>query len=124
MPKNIWLLAAMVWSVLVMVACLTSFSGFPAVGVPSADKYVHVLFHFVFTVLWCLYFQSRRRTSNNLRIAFGIVVLSAVFGAAIEIAQEVFTTTRKADMLDLAANLAGAILAAVVVTIFNRMFKK
>jgi len=123
-PKNLWLLAAVVWSALVMVACLSNFSGFPAVDVQSADKYVHVIFHFVFTVLWCLYFQSRRRTANNLKIAFGIVVLSAIFGAAIEIAQEVFTITRKADILDLAANLAGSVLAAIVVTIFNKLFKK
>jgi len=123
-PKKLWLLAAVGWTLLVTLACLSSFGGFPKVGIPSADKYVHVIFHFVFTILWCFYFQSRRRYSNNVKIAFSIVLLSAVFGAAIEIAQEVFTTTRQADIMDLLANLSGAILAATVVTIYNWLFKK
>ena len=47
-------------------------------------------------------------------------MFSIFFGIAIEIAQALFTTTRKGDLVDVLANLSGAILAVCIILFFNK----
>ncbi len=123
MPKKIWLLAASGWTLLVLVLCLVSFSTFPGVGVKGADKYVHVIFHFVFTILWFLYIQSSGYVISNGKAVLRVVSLSIVFGILIEMAQELLTATRGADLYDVIANISGALLAATVLIGYARLKK-
>ncbi len=90
----------------------------PQVGIPSADKYVHSIFHFLFTIFWFLHFDatSDRKVSLNLIIVF---VLSLLFGVAIEFAQAVLTISRKAEVADVVANTYGAIAGVVSMIIFH-----
>lgn len=53
-----------------------------------------------------------------LMIAF---MLSVFFGVAIEILQGQYTTTRKDDILDVAANISGATLAIFMIVIYYRI---
>ena len=41
------------------------------------------------------------------------LVLSFIFGMSIEVLQELCTSTRKADLMDILANVSGAMLAFV-----------
>ena len=121
MPKKTWLLAAVGWSVITVILCLVQFSNIPQVGIPSADKYVHSIFHFLFTIFWFLHFDatSNRKVVSNVIL---VLVLSFLFGVAIEFAQAIFTTSRKAEVADLIANLYGAL--AGVITLFVIQFLK
>ncbi len=118
--KNILLGLAIGWTASVAVLCLFSFSTFPSVGVTGADKYVHATFHFIFTMLWGMYFSKKQHEIRIARI-ITIVLISLSFGILIEFLQETLTTTRHADILDVAANLTGALIAlCVFVFIKNR----
>lgn len=120
--KNILLGLAIGWTVSVIILCLISFSTLPSIGVSDADKYVHATFHFVFTMLWGMYFWKQQ---NKLRIPriITVVFISLSFGILIEFLQETWTTTRQGDILDVAANLTGALLALFVFVFIKRIGK-
>lgn len=120
--KNILLGLAIGWTVSVIILCLISFSTLPSIRVSDADKYVHATFHFVFTMLWGMYFWKQQ---NKLRIPriITVVFISLSFGILIEFLQETWTTTRQGDILDVAANLTGALLALFVFVFIKRIEK-
>lgn len=89
----------------------------PRVSLQSADKYVHFIFHFVFTLLWYLYF--RNTIDTGLKTILGVFSLSFLFGIVIEIAQQLFTVNRVADVYDVAANFSGAASAVLVVLVLR-----
>jgi len=116
--KNITLSLAIGWTFLILVLCLVKFNKLPSVQVSGADKYVHFTFHFAFTLLWSFY--SRLRLGQwILKSSFIIVCLSVGYGILIEILQETFTQTRKADIMDVAANATGAIIAFLAVVLYK-----
>jgi len=53
-----------------------------------------------------------------LMIAF---MLSVFFGVAIEVLQGLYTTTRREDALDVAANISGATLAVFMIVMYYRI---
>ncbi len=118
--KKINLLLAVFWTLFIAVLCLISFKKLPSVKIAGADKCVHFTFHFVFTLLWATYFKSSNYAKSSLKAIMG----SVVYGILIEIAQEVFTTTRKADIFDVAANTSGALTAIVLLYIINLYIHK
>lgn len=81
-------------------------------SIPNLDKIVHAFFHFSFIILWFLFFKKHYKEANSNKLLIITVLLSISFGIAIEILQELFTTTRKADVFDVLANFSGAMLAS------------
>jgi VanZ family protein len=67
------------------------------------------------TFVWFLFFSKQLKFQKVLKPILFSVVLSFVFGIVIEILQELVTTTRHADVLDVLANLTGATLAVFAV---------
>lgn len=122
MLKNTTLSLAIGWTFLILVLCLVKFNKLPSVQVSGVDKYVHFTFHFTFTLLWGFY--NRLRLGQwVLKSSLIIVCLSIGYGILIEILQETFTQTRKADILDVAANAAGAIVAFFVLVFWKSKSK-
>lgn len=119
MRKLFFLLAALFWSGVILFFCLIKASDLPQVNVLYLDKAIHATFHFVFTVLWFLFFKKKLTTSNIFRPLVISFVLSFFFGVAIELMQQFFTTTRSADVLDELANLSGATLAVITIIVLN-----
>jgi len=117
--KLFFLLAALFWSGVILFFCLIKSSDLPTITVPYLDKAVHAVFHFVFTVLWFLFFKKKLDTSNIYRPLVFSFVLSFFFGVSIELMQKFFTTTRSADVLDELANLSGATLAVIAIVLLS-----
>ena len=111
--KNIFLCLAILWTLFIAYLCLANFESLPKVGISGADKYVHVTLYFVFTTLWSWHLKTRNPIVFSPLIK--VVIVSIIYGSLIEMAQGVFTTTRKADILDVLANTLGSILAMVVI---------
>ena len=109
MRNKIYLVYALVWTTIVAILCLISSDELPMPKLEkNFDKLVHLTFHFGITTLWYIYFKKK---PSNSRIALlKAFLFSLFFGIAIEISQALFTTTRHADVLDVAANTFGAIL--------------
>jgi VanZ family protein len=112
--KKVYLWTAVLWSGIIAFLCLVQLQNAPFKGVSNLDKLVHVFFHFVFTLLWFLYFNVHLNNAKFQKPLSISVVLSFFFGLTIEMLQEFFTASRHADLYDVFANLLGAALAFVM----------
>lgn len=108
--KKVIFTLALGWTILIAFLCLARFSDLPSLGISNEDKYVHFTFHFVFTLLWGFNYTLYSKRIRILKIV-NIVVASLFFGILIEVLQELYTTTRHADIMDVLANLTGATVA-------------
>nr|WP_315149544.1 VanZ family protein [uncultured Flavobacterium sp.] len=120
-PKYILFLIALFWAGIITYFCLVTSNDLPIVNIPNIDKCIHTFFHFVFTFVWFLFFRRQLKFKYNLIPLLLSLLFSFVFGMIIEILQEFYTTTRHADVTDVLANLAGAVLAFFSVLICNRI---
>lgn len=120
--KKVSLVLAMGWTFIIAFLCLVKVNDLPSLGISitSIDKYVHITFHFVFTMLWGFYSWKKRGIIEIKKIR-NIFLISVGYGILIEIMQEEFTTTRHADLMDVTANCIGALIA---VGIFLYLKKK
>jgi VanZ family protein len=109
--KYFFLVAAMLWTGIILFFCLENPNKIPQVEIPLKDKTVHFVFHFLFTYLWFMYFKEKFTTAKIKKITSIIWLISLLFGIAIEFAQQYFTTTRTADITDVLANSLGATIA-------------
>jgi VanZ family protein len=122
--RQVLLYAAIFWSVLVLYFCLKNANDLKQIDIVGFDKFIHVVFHFVFTLLWFLYVRKKFYSSNKNRLVLGSFLFSFLFGIVIEIMQEMLTTTRSADVFDILANFFGAFLSAVTVFLFDTRKKQ
>jgi VanZ family protein len=118
--KQFYFWAALSWTGLIVFFCLIKSSDIPAIQITNLDKVVHSFFHLVFTSLWFLFFKKQMNSSDVLKPLLLSFMLSIFFGIVIEIAQALFTTTRKGDLFDVLANLSGATLAACIILFLNK----
>jgi VanZ family protein len=123
-PKQIFFWLALTWTFVVAFLCLASFGNMPNVGLQNADKYAHFTFHFVFTVLWFLYFNFKRTESSNAKTILMVFLLSFIYGISVEIMQGMFTINRKADIFDVLANTTGAVMAVIVIRLYQKYLRK
>ena len=90
-------------------------------GIPYIDKMGHFAMYSFFSGILLLD-SCRWRTSRHFR--YVILLIPLLFGALMEILQMTLTTTRKAEMLDLAANITGVtsgiLLAHITLKILER----
>jgi glycopeptide antibiotics resistance protein len=125
--KKIFLAAALFWTGVILFFCLENAKNIPSVSILYMDKLIHVIFHFVFTTLWFLYLKKKFNSSNTFKPLVLAFVFSFVFGIAIEIMQELFTTTRSADFFDVMSNVLGAVLAVILIVLlktYNKIIDK
>ncbi|TDE31932.1 VanZ family protein [Flavobacterium ranwuense] len=119
MPKQIYFLAVLLWAGVIAFSCLVQLNNVPLGDVSNLDKLVHVFFHFVLTMLCFLFFQKQANAVNSLKPIIVSFLVSVFFGIGIEIAQELLTATRHADVFDVLANLSGAILGVAFIILLD-----
>ena len=111
MLKQIVFWIALLWTGVVLFLSLVQADKIPAVNIQNLDKVVHAFFHFVFTSLWILFFKTQIKDPDSYKPYVISFLFSVLFGITVEMLQGQYTTTRKEDALDVAANLVGATLA-------------
>lgn len=118
-PKKIYLLAAICYTIGISVLSLISLSNVVNFEtIENNDKYVHFLFYFLFTFLWGMAFRFSEPKKNIL-----IFLCAIAYGIVMEIAQGVFTISRQPDILDVAANTAGAFVGWIALIGYFKFFK-
>lgn len=117
--KKASLALAIGWTLLIAVLCLVDFGSLPSIEVSGADKYVHIVLHFTFTMLWGFYFWQKKKQITIPKIIF-VIVLSVFYGILIEFLQETCTKTRHADIFDVLANATGATIALVLFVLVKK----
>ena len=119
--RNLFILA-LFWTIAITIASLVSLSNMPRVNVLGKDKTVHFLFYFVLTLTWNFALQKKYK---NWALKYIIVFVVIGYGIVIEVLQEVLTKTRQADLSDVIANSAGALVALIVIFwLKNKTFEK
>jgi len=112
--KKIFFLLAILWTLVVTYLSLATFEDVSSdIEVPYKDKLAHFTFYMMFVVLWALFFKQSKYNYKILFAAIG-------YGIVMEICQQLFTTTRSADIFDVIANTTGAIVGLlIIIKIFN-----
>jgi len=111
--KNSYLSAALIWTCSILLLCLEPANDLPKIEINNVDKLAHFIFHFVFIVLWYLYFKSSIKIINY-KTPVILFFVSLIFGILIEWSQKAFTTSRNGDILDVISNISGAFTALVI----------
>jgi VanZ family protein len=112
--KNYYLSAALIWTCSILLLCLEPARELPKIEINNVDKLAHFVFHFVFVILWYLYFNSNAKIANY-KAPVILFIVSVVFGIVIECSQQAFTTSRKGDVLDVISNISGAFSALILI---------
>jgi VanZ family protein len=73
------------------------------------DKLIHVFIFLVLVFLWLLYINSLLNDTKPI-VLFFILALCLLYGIIIEVIQEFLVLSRGAEVLDVIADLLGAIL--------------
>jgi glycopeptide antibiotics resistance protein len=115
--KTLWLGIAILWTIFIAILCLVKFDDLKHFDVvDQTDKYVHYIFHLLFVIFWSMYWNAKNQFTNK---AISIILLTSFcYGIGIEIVQEVFTKTRKADIMDIISNTTGALSALLILRLF------
>lgn len=114
MLKNLkFLIAGILWLLIVAIASLVSVSYIPEVnvGFSFADTLAHAIFYLIATFLLYLHF---RKSSDN-RTLFKIGMFCFVYGTVVEVLQYVMPYNRAFEWTDIFANATGVILAIVLI---------
>lgn len=120
MLKHVFLYLALFWTGVILFFCLIKSSDIPQVNIQNLDKVIHAFFHFVFVLLWFLFFKKKSNSSKNFNLLAVTFVLSFILGIVIEMIQQFFTTTRSGDPIDILANVSGATLAVISIILLNK----
>jgi VanZ family protein len=121
--KKIYFGLAIAWTIFMLFLCLEDSNDLPKIKIQNLDKFVHASFHFVFVVIWFLYIRNSNNLIHNKTAIKKAFLLSVIFGISIEFLQYYFTTSRKADVLDVLSNCTGAILAVIAIRFLNNQQK-
>ena len=87
------------------------------------DKWVHfVMYGGIGSVIGWEYLRQHHTVSRK-RLAIVVVLLPAILGGLLELAQKYLTTCRSGEWLDFVANCIGALTAAAIVAVLSRFYK-
>ncbi|MGJ8664922.1 MAG: VanZ family protein [Patiriisocius sp.] len=117
--KNI-LLVAVFYTVFITIALLSPTRDLPSPGIPHIDKAVHFFINSFLVFLWLLY-NFLRKGNNLSTLTLIVIIISCLFyGILIEVCQQIFTTTREADFMDVVANSIGLLAGYLGFTFVKR----
>lgn len=127
MRKYIFSVLAIAWTIAITVLSLVQLKGPELLHFSYADKLMHILIYFLFTVIWFVAF-SRGITNEKLQknALMASAAFSFVYGIIVEVMQETLVTTRQGDWQDALANTIGIIVAIFTIKWFivkNRKLK-
>jgi VanZ family protein len=111
---------AILWTLLIIVACFTPGKDLPKVDIPLIDKWTHFVLFGVLVFLWL----CSRPVTTLSRLA-ALFVIATAFGAAIEVMQGVLTFLgRSMELMDGVADSIGALLGIAVFCLCAYFAKK
>ena len=111
---------ARLWTLLILIACLTPSAEIPKVDIPLIDKWTHCVLFGIFSLLWL----CARPVLTPKWLAL-LTVISISFGAIIELLQGTLTFLgRSAELMDAIADALGGIIGIAVFALLSRLFGK
>ncbi len=111
----VWI--AIIWTALILIACLIPGREIPNVHIPLMDKYVHFIIFAGFSFLWLC-------TRNRPHIATGvwIFIASVALGYLVELLQgSGITYGRSYEAADVLADAIGGLIGVLLFFLFKRL---
>ncbi|NAS32107.1 hypothetical protein GTQ40_14060 [Flavobacteriaceae bacterium R38] len=121
--KQILLILAIGWTLLLTVLSLFSISDLPKIKFNASDKLIHTLFYLVLAVVWLFYFDQKKESALKNKFIIAIGVFLFIYGIVIEVLQDVLPYRRTADIKDMIANAVGILIGIFVFKIILRKLK-
>ncbi|WP_304036440.1 VanZ family protein [Mesonia mobilis] len=119
------LLLSVVYTLVILVLSLINLKDIPAPKFEHSDKYMHTIAYFGLTLIWYMYYFSRKAWLSVQIRSLGIICLLIIaFGIFIEILQDSLTTYRTIDSLDMLANSLGVLIAFSLIFALKTQLKK
>lgn len=115
MLRKLLLLAAIVYTLALVIASLINIHGVPSLGSSFDDKIYHIVAYMILAILWLYYFKPYRTKYIPLIVFFAAVLL----GYVLELLQYLLNPNRTYDTLDLIANTIGATFGTFIATKLN-----
>ena len=101
---------AILWTLLIFIACLLPAKDIPEINVPFIDKWVHFGLFGIFAFLWLC-----TRPSRKITFLLFILGLSIYTGWIVECLQGLLSSLgRSKDMMDVLADAVGGLLGVIV----------
>lgn len=122
--KQVLLIRNIIWALVIFVLCAMPAEDIPNphLNIPHLDKVVHFGMFFIFAILLCN--ELEYQTKLTLRKIYLITVcISLIYGGVIELLQKCFFN-RSGDMLDLLADVFGAIAGCLLYPVLKRWKEK
>ena len=116
MPKKLWLILAICYTIILTIYSLINIESLPDLGTDYDDKIIHVLAYGLLNFLW--YYSSQ-----NLKIVkpvFVVALLSIIYGIILEVLQGQLTFARKLDLIDVLANSIGVAIVSIFIIVRNK----
>jgi len=105
------LITGLIWIALIFFLCSIPGNSLPAEPkIPYFDKLVHAGLYFFMTLFILPVFDFSRKSYLRKASVLIVLVITAVYGGFIEIAQEHWFINRSGDVKDFLADIAGSIL--------------
>ena len=92
-------------------------------AVPQLDKLVHIVLFGTFVFLWSFYFAASGKKRNLRRLFLRMVLIACLYGTAMEFIQKYFIPNRDFDVLDIAADVVGALAGYGVVSLLMKAIR-
>jgi len=124
LASKLLLLIAIAYTIIVFYGSLVAPQELPKITKGVSDKWLHALGYFFLFLVWFLFLFFNSKKNNFFSCVWKVVFLGLVFGIIIEILQSELTSSRTAEILDVAANFVGLIIAAFMVLIFKSKLLK
>ncbi len=112
------LFIAIIITLLIALISLVSLKDVHLIKTPNSDKYGHFLAYFILSLSWLNVIKKRL---HKIIVSYIIIFFLISYGIILEVLQDILTSHRQADLLDIVANSVGVIFA---VLLYNKLKKK
>ncbi|MGB4414614.1 MAG: VanZ family protein [Paludibacter sp.] len=122
--RNYWKSTLTLLAILYLSFTPTSeFNKLPPIKIEYLDKIVHVVLYSFFTFILVTDFSKNTRVIKNRRnyFIFSCIVFPLLFGAFVEIAQELWFYPRSAEWIDWFADILGVSIGLIVMCLFKKI---
>lgn len=111
----VWI--AIIWTALILIACLIPGREIPNVHIPLMDKYVHFIIFAGFSFLWLC-----TRSKPRIATGFWIFIASVALGYLVELLQgSGITYGRSYEEADVLADAIGGLIGVLLFFLFKRL---
>jgi len=99
-------------------------SGKSLLSFEGADKLVHCLFYFGFTLLMALAYKGSFARALGRKAQIMVALIAMTYSGIIELSQGFFTVYRSAELGDFVANSIGVIFGLVTLKVLDPFFNR